>query len=224
MFICNSHNFVFLRIPKNASSSIAHYLVSELGNSNRDSWTEVNDRGGPNMNNVPENIKDKYREQFHYIHLLLQELIEENFINKQNATSMEKIGIIRNPLERQLSLFFFLNRNRRGNASVESFRHQFRNGCHENDKNNKYRQIEYLQIDGELRENTTWWKFEDLEARAIEFVRSKNPQAGIQIPRHKTNIRPKRDLNELIEHYYDDKTRTAVLDYYASDLKVYNNL
>lgn len=224
MFICHSHNFVFLRIPKNASSSIAHYLVDNLGNNSSDLWTEVNDRNGPKMNGVDQRIRKKYRHHSRYIHLTLQELIEEKLISVEDATRMNKIGIIRNPLERQLSLYFWLCRNRKSVHDVNSFRKQFSKGKHESDSNNQFTQVDYLKVNGELCDNTIFWKYDDLEQLVRQFVRSKNPDYKTEIPRHKAEVSPDEDRNKLIDKYYDDETRAAVLDYYSEDFRIYNTL
>lgn len=211
MVISYSNNFIFLRVPKNASSSLAQYFVSKCDKST-DKWTSVNDCG-IKENNVPQQIIKKYSQHFRHIHLTLQELIDNDLVSIEDAQSMKKIAVIRHPLHRQLSLFFFLCRNNRQRNDPESFRIMFSEGKHKTDTNNLFTQTQYVKINDQIPDNVEFWKYEDI-----------NQKVDTPISSFKSRIRPQQNIDELVKNYYDDATRKAVLDYYAEDIKIYESL
>lgn len=216
MVICDTHNFMFLRIPKNASSSLAEFFVRNFCGP-QDKYTEVNDCG-IRSHNVPPQLIQKYRDRYRFIHLTLQELIDNNIITREDAYKKQNIGVIRNPLDRQLSLYFFLKK--RKNVSPAEFRKLFENGCHVTDTSNLILQTDYVSIDRE--DVGTWWSYESVGEKLEQFVKNKsvNVQKGLQ--KYKSNIRPKK--NDLFEQYYDQKTIDAVRRYYEKDFEKYYEL
>ena len=212
MVVSHSNNFIFLRVPKNASSSLAEYFVRNKCNKETDMWTMVNDCG-IRENKIPKDVVRKYAHQYRHIHLTLQELVDNELITSTEANDMKKIVVIRNPLHRQLSLFFFLCRNKKRDNSVSEFRKVFSSGKHESDSNNVYTQTEYAKLDGVIADNVEFWKYEDIGKKITN-----------QLSTFKSNTRPKKDIDELVAEYYNDATRKAVLDYYAEDMKIYESL
>ena len=211
MVVSYSNNFIFLRVPKNASSSLAEYFVRNKCNKETDMWTMVNDCG-IRENKVPKDVVKKYAFHYRHIHLTLQELVDNALITPTEACDMTKIVVIRNPLHRQLSLFFFLCRNRKTQATPEGFRKSFSRGKHESDTNNVFTQTEYAKLNGEIASNVDFWKYEDV-----------NDKIG-GLEKRKAGFRPQKDMDDLVAEYYDDATRQAVLDYYAEDMKIYESL
>jgi hypothetical protein len=126
---------------------------------------------------------------------------------------MTKIVVMRNPLHRQLSLFFFLCRNKKRDSSPTEFRKVFAAGKHESDTNNIFTQTEYAKLDGKIAPNVEFWKYEDIDKKITD-----------KLSTFKSNTRPKKDIDELVAEYYDDATRLAVLNYYAEDMKIYESL
>ena len=212
MVVSHSNNFIFLRVPKNASSSLAEYFVRNKCNKETDMWTIVNDCG-IRENKVPKDVVRKYAHQYRHIHLTLQELVDNSLITPSEANDMTKIVVMRNPLHRQLSLFFFLCRNKKRDNSVAEFRKVFSGGKHESDSNNVFTQTEYAKLDGKIAPNVEFWKYEDIGNKITD-----------KLSTFKSNTRPKKDIDELVAEYYDDATRKAVLDYYAEDMKIYESL
>jgi hypothetical protein len=212
MVVSYSNNFIFLRVPKNASSSLAEYFVRNKCNKEIDMWTSVNDCG-IKENKVPKDVIKKYAYHYRHIHLTLQELVDNALITPTEASDMTKIVVMRNPLHRQLSLFFFLCRNQKRNNTPEEFRKMFANGKHESDTNNVYTQTEYAKLDGVIADNVDFWKYEDIGLKISD-----------KLSTFKSNTRPKKDIDKLVVEYYDDATRQAVLDYYAEDMKIYESL
>ena len=212
MVVSYSNNFIFLRVPKNASSSLAEYFVRNKCNKETDMWTMVNDCG-IKENKIPKDVIKKYAHQYRHIHLTLQELVDNALITPIQANDMKKIVVIRNPLHRQLSLFFFLCRNKKRDNSVAEFRKVFAAGKHESDSNNVFTQVEYAKLNGVIADNVEFWKYEDISNKIVD-----------KLSTFKSNTRPKKDIDALVAEYYDDTTREAVLNYYAEDMEIYESL
>mgnify|MGYP000282734717 CR=1 FL=1 len=132
MVICNTHNFIYLRVPKNASSSLAEFFVRNYCHSNdaytqyatqpdhlrQDRWTEVNDCQIPSYN-IPMKTMRKYMDRYRFIHLTLAEIVGEGLVREMDLPHKRVISVIRDPLMRQLSLYFWLKRNQLRAPSAE---------------------------------------------------------------------------------------------------------
>lgn len=211
MVISEKYKFIFVRVPKNASTSLASFFVKNCCNKN-DRYTAIND-AGISTTNVPASVIDKYRHQYRFIHLTIDEMLENGIINKDELLSKDVIGVIRNPLDRQLSSFFFLNRT--GDKSVENFRKQYANGYHMNDISNRILQSEYIGDTG------VYWAYENLGAELQEFINQKGIPVTELLKSYKSQFR-KRD-DSLVDIYYDSKTRNAVETYFEKDFELYEN-
>jgi hypothetical protein len=213
--VSHSNNFIFLRVPKNASSSLAEFFVRNCCDSN-DQYTAVNDCG-INNNNIPPAVLSKYRHQSRFIHLTLDELVSNEIITRDKAKSMTKIMVLRNPFDRQLSLYFFLCKQQRKQPSANHFREVFSNGVHESDTNNAFCQIDYIKVADQIQPNIEIWRYENLNQELELFSKSHSIKHSIK--QHKSGKRPQKPMNELVEEYYDQKTKDAVLRYYANDFE-----
>jgi len=126
---------------------------------------------------------------------------------------MDVINIIRDPFERQLSLYFW---KQRGNRSPEDFRKQFKNGYHANDVSNKITQYDYGCVAGE--HVAKCWLYDDIERHLQQFCSDRNlPNTSLNT--YKSTVSDKKDMS-----YYDEETYAAVAEYYAKDIELYNRL
>lgn len=216
MVISDSNNFIYIRIPKNASTSLATFFVKNYCKVN-DKWTAIGD-AGIKSSNVSSDVIAKYRKQYRFIHLTLNEIINEGVITEAEARSKRIIGVIRNPLERQLSLYFFLNRQNRGAATVSQFRSLMQKGFYESDGSNHILQTDYLKIGdesvGEL------WKYDNLDEHVEQFI-AEYGRPMFPLKLFKAGFKPKNA--DLINEYYDAATRKAVEEYFAKDFEAYEN-
>lgn len=211
MVISEKYKFVFIRVPKNASSSLAEFFVRNCCDEN-DIYTEVNDCGIPSQN-VDSKLIRKYAHQYRFIHLTLQELHDNGLVTEEEMTRKQVISVLRNPLMRQLSLYFFLKRGRA--KSVDEFRELFKDGYHATDTNNKILQTDYAKINGV--DYGTWWLYNKLDRHVSAFCAEHGLPVSSKLKNFKGNYTPKH--YELIDEYYDTKTMDAVRKYYEKDFE-----
>lgn len=219
MVICESNGFIFLRIPKNASTSLATYLIKEYCNKT-DTYTGVGD-SGITKQNVPDGIISKYRIGYRFIHLTLNELVQNKLITEEKIRNMKVYGVIREPLDRQLSLYFFKKRSR-ANYNPDDFRMLFQNGYCESDQNNRILQSEYCKLGTE--DVGHYWLYDKLNEALNQFKQIFPPQNDIGVPTYKSSLRQSYNKQDLIDEYYDQKTKDAVLKYYEKDFELYERL
>lgn len=221
MVICKPHNFIFLRIPKNASTSLAAFFIKNYCG-NDDIYTYVGNAKIPTRN-VSNDVVQKYKKDHRIIHLTLNEIVDSGVITGEEAAQKDVIGILRNPLERQLSLFFFLSKEfKKNDTSVRTFRREFRNGCHETDPSNKITQYEYCLLGD--KNIGKYWLYENINDELEKFVKDKGVKLKEPLQKYKSNYRTRKDTEALIEEYYDGPTRKAVEEYYANDFEIYERL
>lgn len=215
MVVSNQYNFIFLRVPKNASTSMATWFVQNCCN-HTDRYMGIGD-SGTKANNINPRVIQKHRKFYHHIHMTLQEIVDEGIVTTEEALTKKVITIIRDPFARQLSLFFFKEKKYK---TPQEFRKVFAKGCHETDGNNQILQSDYSKINGELAPNSDIWLYEDLKEKHANFISKNNIIEKAQVNKYKSNRRPKQDINELIKEYYDDATREAVYSYYKKDFEL----
>jgi hypothetical protein len=216
MVICEKFNFTFLRIPKNASSSLSEFFIQNFCDKD-DVFTEVNDCGIPN-HNVPIDLIKKYIDKYRFIHLTLQELVDNNMVTLEQAETKRNICVMRNPYERQLSLYFFLKRGQ--NKSPEEFREIMKNGTYSTDPSNVILQTEYSVVNG--KDLGEWWLYENLNDHLVEFVKGAGAWRQKQLEQRKGTYKPKDP--RLLDLYYDSATKDAVQKYYEKDFEKYESL
>lgn len=216
MVISDKHNFIYIRVPKNASTSLATFFIQNYCDSN-DKWTAVGDAGIP-TNNISQRVIDKHKKQYRFIHLTLNEIIQENIIDEEQTRKKRIIGVIRNPLERQLSLFFFLNRKSNSASTVTQFRSVMDKGYYSSDGSNHILQTDYLKIRNDPVGE--FWRYDELDNHIENFVEEYG-KPKFPIRSFKSTFKP-RDV-DLINEYYDSYTRKKVEEYFAKDFEAYEN-
>jgi len=209
--------FIFLRVPKNASSSLATFLYKSY-HSKEIKATPIGDGGVPSTN-IPSKLITDYK-GYRYIHLRLQDLINENIVTEDEARSKKVITVIREPFDRQLSLYFFKAKNQRIKPTPDDFRKKFYNGYCEGDANNVFTQRNYSTINNE--DVGEHWLYENLNKHIEEFTSKYPPRNKVQLPSYKRSNRG--DKQKLIDEYYDEHTKQMVLEYYKEDFELYERL
>lgn len=217
----SSHNYnsIFLRVPKNASTSLATWFIRNACDKS-DIWTGIGD-SGIEPNNFPQAVLNKYRVQYRKIHMTLNELVNENVIPFKVAQNRRIIGVVRNPYHRQLSLFFFRAKNT--DKSVEAFRKEYAKGCHSIDLNNQILQSHYFYLGDDFAPNAEPWLYEEINTNLEKFIKETGLTVKHPLATYKSNRKPK-DMESLEKEYYDDATREAVYNYYKKDFDLIENL
>lgn len=220
MIYCSAHNFLFLRIPKNASTSLATFFIKSYCGPD-DIYTAVGDSGIKTQNIRPQVI-EKYKTGYRFIHLTLQEILDNQILTYEELHQKKIIGVLRDPFDRQLSLYFFLMRNNKSGVSPANFREMFSRGFCAGDPNNTIFQSDYLELN-----NITageYWLYENLDAHLSRFIYDNMPKKVITLPHYKAHLRKNLDRDRLIDEYYDIKTKQAVANYFRRDIELYETL
>lgn len=224
MVVSFTNNFIFLRVPKNASTTVSAHFIQNGCNPRFDTWTRIHEINAKDVN-VPPAVFENHNHDWHYVHLSLNEIIKCGVVTEEQAREMDVINIIREPFERQLSLFFF--RYKESNPTVGSktldeevikkfFRKCFKDGYHYTDGSNKLRQYDYGTIGDE--HVAECWLYENIDEHMREFC-SRKKIPFFPLDTFKSSERKEYDMS-----YYDDATYEAVANYYAKDIELYNKL
>lgn len=214
MVISHSNQFIFLRIPKNASTSVATYLVQNYCDGKDDAYTGIGD-SNIRTKNISQDIIAKYRYQYRFIHLPLQNIVDEGIVSREKIDTMKVFGIIRHPLERQLSLYFFRMRQNKSGISPHDFQTVMSEGYHRDDASNSTLQTDHTMLDN--NQKSIFWLYDDLLS---DMARHLNKP--IDLKTYKSQFTP--DKNDLISEYYNKKTENAVLNYFEADMIEYERL
>ena len=186
----------FLRIPKNASTSI--YTFFGLSNTIRNEYLDANN--------------SKYLNIFESSHCTLQEAKE---LLGDGITELPILAVIRNPYDRLVSMFFFAKKHDLGqlyDINLETF-DSFADGFYRLSKDPDFfhakTQCEYITGDS----NVTVCRFEKLKEDITRFISDNNLSfdiGGFQ------------KLNSTIHNnyrsYYTDNTKEIVKSMWKDDL------
>jgi hypothetical protein len=94
--------FIFLRVPKTASSSISRQLCNKINFCENDAYSEF--ANYPSLN--VKKLEDQKGE-----HATLSQFLKSNIINDEDISSLKIYGVLRNPIERTLSMFSHVLKN-----------------------------------------------------------------------------------------------------------------
>ena len=227
MLYSHNHKFLQLRVPKSASTSAFIYLHGNMNPSDKDIHPICYDSNNPGngFKNFPKSVIDKY--ELNWMHLTVDQILENKMMTVEQVTEVEKVGIVRNTLDRVLSMFFWAYRDDpKKMKDIDFFRECFSNGHGFPEVllgNNRFRQLDWMKVNGELQDNTTVWPLEKVHEGLDKFTDDFGLNRIVELPHKKFRIKP--DAKKfLLENYFDTKTRQAVEDYYAEDVEMYNRL
>jgi hypothetical protein len=201
-------NFCFIRVPKNASSTIMHYLYQNACDQKKDIITH-------GFTEYPERISFINCPRLEHSHIDAQFAID-----KLNIPLDSKfVGVIRNPLEKQLSLYMFriLNNIYGVKPSPEHFRSMLDNG---ELKDTRPWQIQHQHTFLKYNENNigTWWLYDNIDDHLFEFM--KEYDITERIPLQKLNASPGIKKN-LIDIFYDSDTKAQAMKAFKKDIELY---
>lgn len=219
MVICEKYKFIFLRIPKTASTSLSVFFVKNFC-SKADIYTKVGSVNNINIehNNIPKHMVEKY-DSNRIIHLTLNEIVDLGVASRSEVQSKDVIAVLRNRLDRQLSLFFYLSKKYRFSSDVKTFRKMFAEGKHESNVNNSITQYDYCVLDNV--NVGKYWRYEDIQSNIQKFVDRHGIIVNHALAHYKLGHK---SVKALKSEYYDKRTIRAVEEYYSKDFELYETL
>ena len=219
MYISHKYKFVFLRTPKTASSSLSDFFVKNIDDPNA-IYTPVDDTRNPGKN-LPRDIFTKY-DKFSWAHLQLQDVVDYGLLDKGELKNYKKIAVIRNPVDRQLSLYYhFKNKNELGckrhePASLLEYRSVTQNG-HFQEVNGAKKQADFLKYDNKII--GTYILYENLQEFLKQFMNDIGLIIKYPLPNHKSHARPKVD-----DFKFELEDVKKIKEYFKEDFELYEKL
>lgn len=217
MYISHKYKFIFLRTPKTASSSLSEFFIRNIPDPTA-VYTPVED--SDLLGTLHSDIIRKYKKDFKFYHFTLQDLIDENIITKDQALSYKSFAVLRNPVDRQKSFYYFYKKwkNRRKPHSLNEYKIWAPEGTFKDEPNSAIRQIDFLTLDGKIIGE--YWLYENINDELNKFMNKINVEIIHPLPNHKSNFRKNRD-NEI---EFDDEAMNKLLDAFCADFKLYDML
>ena len=210
MIYIKRYNLCYIRVPKNASSSVMQYLYHNVCDKENDLITH-------GILDYPNKVSFINLPKLEHSHVDVQFAIDELGVPK-NARF---IGIIRHPLEKQISLYIF--RVKRGyykELSVDHFRSLLVNGELEDYRYwQTQHQHTYLEYNGQ--QIGEWWSYDHVQDHLKLLMNEL--QLKEKFPLQKLNSTPG-DKKKLIEVFYDDKSKLEAEKAFAKDIELYERI
>jgi hypothetical protein len=206
-----NNKLAFILVPKNASTSLrsfygipSHHYVKKI------KGTYVSqDIQFIKFNKAMLLTTDEYLEKPMIEHVSLKKAISTNIIDKDARI----IAIIREPLERQLSLYLYRHRQKKYNEelSVLDFREKMRSGVLLDDFSWQTQlQSWFTQHESVAVE---YWPYTNLNNNFKEFGVLDYCNVSFTSSKYKTS--------QLIDIFYDSVTRKAAESYWEKDIDLY---
>lgn len=217
MFISHKYKFIFLRTPKTASSSLSEFFIRNIPDKSA-VYTPVEDSNIDGKGT--EFLQKKYRKNFKYFHFTIEDLIEENIITEEQAKTYRIISVLRNPIDRQKSFYYFYRKwkSKGWPASLTQYKLLAPEGFFAGEPNSAIRQSDFSRLNGEIIGEH--WLYEDLQSHVNDFMQELNLPISYPMPNHKSNYRK----NKKDEIEFDDESLAKIKNVFANDFKLYNEL
>lgn len=240
MPVSHKHKIVFVHIPKTGGTSIEYNLDIHRDNQNiglspylKQKW-DYNHLFGKGLQHLTlKEIEDFYstcnfksyvkfgRIKYIIDHLLkLNPLVEQEYKSKsfKEVKSYYKFSIVRNPYDRIVSYFAWLNGKWHKNIKLN--KNDFKSYIDEVYKNGDFRINRHLLPQHEFIYNTKHFSIDKI----IHFENLNDEFATIG---KKLNLKcklPKRmiSFHEEFQFYYDDDSKQKVFDMYQKDFDLFN--
>lgn len=202
MIWLKQHNLVFVKIPKNASESFSYYFQKNA--SSEDVFTLDN--------GFYQNIDTPHREHSH---------MDASYILKHELATTDNrfIGVIRNPYERLLSLYFYRVKQKRydNGVSIKDFRNRAREGVILDHEWHMQHQSSFLNgVDGE------YLCYDNLSTHAKILSRQYGFKSDM-LPKINKSVSIT-DTKNLVDIFYDDVTIKSVYKYWERDIELYDRI
>jgi hypothetical protein len=220
MIYIKRHNLCFIRVPKTGSQSLFYFLYRNMYTSEDLITKSIVPIDYHELHDKNTRLKlKKIHPTIKTAHTDVQYLIDNNFVDQ----SANFLGVIRNPLEKQLSLYMYrLREGAYGNTlpSPKHFQSLFRKGVLlDRSQHHMQSQHSFLEYNG-----TTigqWWLFDHINIHVEELI--EKYKIKVNTPFVHINKSPG-DKRKLIKNFYTDELKQDVFSAYQKDFELYNQL
>ena len=206
--ICKEYSTIFIHIPKTAGQSIENFFLHKVGLDweRRESFLlrpkKSNELGPPRL-----------------AHLRVEEYVHYGYISSELFSSYFTFSIVRNPWDRMISFYYYLQYHKRMNFTT--FIKEFYRIYKEEENYWFVRpQYEYLQNNKGKIEIDYIGRFENLQksfdyiCKQLGFKRTLLPKINI------STHRPKK-YPSTYQHYYNSKIRNIVAEIHQKDIEYF---
>lgn len=216
MYISHKYKLIFLRTPKTASSSLSEFFIRNIPDPEA-VYTPVEDSRINGQGT--DHLQTKYKRNFKYYHFTLEDLINEGVITKHQAKTYRVISVIRDPIDRQKSFFFFYSKWKAKGRPVDLnlYKTIAPNGTFLDEPNSALLQSSFGLLDGEYVGE--YWLYENLGEHLSNLMKDLNLQTQYPLVSHKSGFRKnKSDIR------FDGESLNKMHDVFEKDFKLYNEL
>jgi hypothetical protein len=217
MYISHKYKLIFLRSPKTASSSLSEFFIKNIPDPDA-IYTPVEDSNIKGT--LSQDIINRYKTHFKFYHFTLQDIIDNNIITKEQALSYRSICVIRDPVDRQKSFYYFYKKWKQpgSQASIEQYNDWTPNGPFIGEPNSGILQSSFLKIDNKIAGE--YWLYQNFHNDLSQLMRELDLSVTHMLPLHKTDFRKNRDNEIKFNEFATDNLNK----FFGSDVKLYNEL
>jgi len=218
MYISHKYKLIFVRIPKTACSSITHYLIKNIEDREavHSGVDDAKIKSTLGKNPIRKPIMSNK-----YVHYTLADIVNDKFITPQQLNEYKIFGVIRDPFDRQMSMYYFRKKwNRKPKPSLQDYKNLTINNCAMkiNPEATGRIQTDYMTYKG--RQYGTFLLYDNLEQELRKFMVNHGLSVEHDLPKHKAGNRVARG-NEI---KFDDEVIQSINKHYSKDFEVYNML
>jgi hypothetical protein len=218
MYISHKYKICFVRIPKTACSSITEYLIRNIPDHEavHSGVDDVAMKSTLGKNPIRRPIMANK-----YVHYTLQDIVKDGFIKENQLKDYTIFGVIRDPVDRQMSMYYFRKKwDRKTKPSLQDYKNITINNCAMKinpDATGKI-QTDFLTYKGQPYGK--FLLFDNIEEELDKFMKARSMPTGFKLPKHKSgNRKPKQ--SEIV---FDDEVLNSIKMHYTKDYIMYNQL
>ena len=217
MYLSHKYKFLVLRTPKTGSSSLSEFLIKNIDDPDA-IYTEIDDTGIPGT--LDEAIVNRNR-PFKYFHFSLNDLIREKVITPDIIKNYRCISVLRNPVDRQKSFYYFMKKWWAPNtvATLEEYKSFSPDGYSlRREYNTMLKQTDLLMYEGRL--HGEFWLYQNLDEHLMDFMDDIGVAIKHPMPTHKSGFRKDREA----EIQFDDQVMNSLRNHFKLDFEVYEKM